>query len=199
MPPRRNFPTFHVLAVLCLASCKPAAPDAGAVERIDLDAAAEQTPNGDLPNAVGAAWSLATDGKSLRFANPSGQPLLSLACDLPPGTRARIRLIQHASAPPGAKALFALAGNGMVARIDMDARREGDGWLWEGSQPAAWPKLDVLTGAHEIVATMPGGGEFTLPPSPLPQQLIAWCRGQGPQPTSSPSPSPAPSPTLSPA
>jgi hypothetical protein len=194
MPPRRVSRTFPALALLALAACKPAAPDPGAVERIDLDANVERAPNAGLPSAVGAAWELAADNKSLRFANPAGEALLSLACDLPPGTPPRLRLTQHASAPPGAKALFALAGNGMVARIDMDARREGDRWLWEGSQPAAWPKFDVLTGAHEIVATMPGGGEFTLPPSSLAQQLIAWCRGQGPQPTPEPTLSPSPTP-----
>jgi hypothetical protein len=192
MPPRRVSPTFPALALLALTACKPAAPDPNAVERIDLDAKVERAPNTGLPSATGAAWQLARDERTVRFANPAGEALLSLACDLPPGTPPRLRLTQHASAPPGAKALFALAGNGMVARIAMDARREGDRWLWEGSQPAAWPKFDVLTGAHEIVATMPGGGEFTLPPSPLAQQLIAWCRGELETPTLLPTRLPGP-------
>lgn len=183
--------------LLTLAACKPAAPDAAAVERIDLDAKVEQAAPGGLPNATGATWELAPDTKSLRFANPAGEPLLTLACDLPSDAPASIRLTQHAPAPPGAKALFALAGNGIVARINMDARFIDDRWVWQGSMPAAWPKFDVLTGTHEIAATMPGGGEFILPPSPLAQQQVAWCRGQGPQP--SPEASPAPSPLPSPA
>lgn len=177
---------------MLLSACQPAAPDPGAVERIDLDAKVEQLPvTGGLPSAVGAHWALAPDNKSLRFANPAGEPLLSLACDLPPREAPRIRFVQHAAAPPGAKALFALVGNGMVARIDMDARREGDRWLWRGSLPADAFKLDVLTGDREVIATMPGGGEIALPPSPLPRQLITWCRAQPKPAAPTPTPSPA--------
>jgi hypothetical protein len=179
--------------LLTLAACQPTAPDPNAVERIDLDAQAEQAPlTGGLPSAADAGWELAPDNKSLRFANPAGEPLLSLACELPRDAAPRIRFIQFADAPPGAKALFALVGNGMVARIDMDARVEGDRWLWRGSMPADAFKLDVLTGDREVIATMPGGGEITLPPSPLPRQLVEWCRQQAkpvelsPGPTASP-------------
>ena len=166
---------------LALAACQPAEPDAAAVERIDLDARQERAApaRAGLPDAVGAGWELAADGKSLRFANPAGEPLLSLACIRPPDQPARIRLVQYASAPPGAEALFALVGNGMVARVPMDARLEDDRWLWEGSVPADAFKLDVLTGDREVIATMPGGGEIELTPSPLPQRLVTWCRQQG--------------------
>lgn len=180
-----------VVLLLILAACQPAAPDPNAVERIDLDAKVEQAPlKGGLPSAANAAWELAPDSKSLRFANPAGEALLSLACEVPRDEPARIRFVQFAAAPPGAKALFALVGNGMVARIDMDARREGDRWLWRGSLPADAFKLDVLTGDRELIATMPGGGEITLPPSPLPRQLIEWCRAQAKPAVPSPSPSP---------
>lgn len=166
--------------LLALAACRPAVPDATAVERIDLDAKVEQTsPSERLPDAEGADWELGRDGKVLRFANPAGEPLLSLACLRPPDGPARIRVVQYAAAPPGAEALFALVGNGMVARVPMDARLRDKRWLWEGSLPAAWPKFDVLTGAREVIATMPGGGEIVLTPSPLPQRLITWCRQQG--------------------
>jgi hypothetical protein len=174
-------PRLGAALLLALAACRPAQPDAAAVERIDLDAKTEQAEasGGELPSAVGADWELAPGGKSLRFANPAGEPLLSLACLLPPDQPARIRLTQHAAAPPGAEALFALVGNGMVARMPMDARLKDNRWLWEGSLPAAWPKFDVLTGAREVIATMPGGGEIVLTASPLPQRLITWCRQQG--------------------
>lgn len=169
------------LLLLALTACQQAAPDAAAVERIDLEAKTEEPApaSAGLPDAANADWELAADNKALRFANPAGEPLLSLACILPPDEPARIRLTQHASAPPGAEALFALVGNGMVARVPMDARLNEDRWLWEGSLPAAAPKLDVLTGAREVIATMPGGGEIVLTPSPLPQRLISWCRQQG--------------------
>jgi hypothetical protein len=180
--------------LLTLAACQAADPDPNAVERIDLDARVEQAPlTGGLPSAADAGWKLAPDNKSLRFANPAGEPLLSLACELPRAEPTRIRFVQFADAPPGAKALFALVGNGMVARIDMDARVEGDRWLWRGSLPADTFKLDVLTGDREVIATMPGGGEITLPASPLPRQLVAWCRQQGQAPPS-PNPSATPSP-----
>jgi hypothetical protein len=181
-----------MVPVLCLAAaCQPAEPDAAAVERIDLDAPVERAPpfGAGLPDAAGAGWELAPDNRSLRYANPAGEPLLSLACDLPPDAPPRVRLVQHAPAPPGAKALFALVGNGMVARVNMDARVYGTRWRWEGSLPAAAPKLDALTGEREVIATMPGGGEIRLAGSPLPQRLIGWCRQQG-----RPSPLPLASP-----
>jgi hypothetical protein len=180
------------ILLLTLAACQPAAPDPNAVERIDLDAQVEQAPlTGGLPSAANAGWELAPDNKSLRFANPAGEPLLSLACELPSGEAPRMRFVQFAAAPPGAKALFALVGNGMVARIDMDARRDGDRWLWRGAMPADSFRLDVLTGDREVIATMPGGGEITLPASPLPRQLVEWCRQQA-KPVASPSPMASP-------
>ena len=177
---------------MLLSACQPAAPDPNAVERIDLDAQVEQAPlTGGLPSAVGAGWELAPDNRSLRFANPGGEPLLSLACEVPANEAPRMRFVQFAAAPPGAKALFALVGNGMVARIDMDARREGDRWLWRGTMPADSFRLDVLTGDREVIATMPGGGEITLPASPLPRQLVEWCRQQAqPAPITTPIPPP---------
>jgi hypothetical protein len=186
--------------LILLAACQPPQRDEAAVERIDLDAAIERAPpvNGGLPDAAGAAWELALDNRSLRFANPAGEPLLSLACELPSGGDPRILIVQHAPAPPGAKALFAIVGNGMVARIAMDARNGGSAWRWEGRLSAATPKLDVLTGDREVAATMPGGGEIALGASDLPRRLIEWCRNRG-APPPSPAASPSPSPTASPA
>lgn len=187
--------------LLLVAACEPSQPDPAAVERIDLDAPVEREPkpNGGLPDAAGAGWEVAPDGRSLRYANPAGEPLLSLACLLPADEPARIKLVQFAPAPPGARAMFAVVGNGMVARVMMDAELADNRWRWEGSVPADAPKLDVLTGDREIIATMPGGGEIEMAASPLPRELVNWCRAQGappePQPLASPTPLASPQPT----
>lgn len=161
-----------------LSACQPAKPDSAAVERIDLDARVERTSGKGLPDATGAGWELAPDSQSLRFANPAGEPLLSLACYVPPDALPRIRFVQFAPAPPGAKALFAMVGNLRVARVAMDARLQDKRWLWSGSEPADANKLEALMGTHEVIATMPGGGEIKLTRSNLPRQLIEECRSR---------------------
>lgn len=180
------------LLLLCLAAaCQPAKPDAAAFERIDLDAPVERAKghDGGLPDATGAAWEFAPDSKSVRFANPAGEPLLSVACYLPPDAPPRIRFVQFAHAQPGAKALFAMVGNLRVARVAMDARLQDKRWLWVGSEPADANKLEALMGTREVIATMPGGGEIKLAGSPLPRQLIESCRAR-----SKPAPLPLASP-----
>jgi hypothetical protein len=167
------------LLLLCLAAaCQPAKPDSAAVERIDLDAPIERAHGKGLPDATGAGWELAPDNSSLRFANPAGEPLLSLSCYLPPDAAPRIRFVQYAPAPPGAQALFAMVGNLRVARVAMDARQQDKRWLWTGSEPADANKLEALMGTHEVIATMPGGGEIKLTGSPLPRQFIEQCRNR---------------------
>jgi hypothetical protein len=175
--------------VTLLSACQPAKPDAAAVERIDLDAPVERAHGKGLPDATGAGWELAPDSQSLRFANPAGEALLSLTCYLPPDAPPRIRFVQFAPAPPGAQALFAMVGNLRVARVAMDARQQDKRWLWTGSEPADAPKLEALMGSHEVIATMPGGGEIKLTGSPLPRQLIENCRARA---------KPAPLPLASP-
>jgi hypothetical protein len=97
--------------------------------------------------------------------------------------------VQYAPAPPGAHALFAMVGNMRVARIAMDARRQDERWLWRGSEPADARKLEALMGTHDVIATMPGGGEIELTGSPLPRRFIEDCRAQvkaAPPPLASP-------------
>lgn len=164
---------------LCLATaCQPAQPDASAVERIDLDAPIERTAGKALPDATNAGWELAPGNKILRYANPAGEPLLSLACEVPPDAAPRIRFVQYAPAPPGAKALFAMVGNMRVARVAMDARLQDKRWVWTGTEPADAPKLEALRGMREVIATMPGGGEIELKGSPLPRQFIEDCESK---------------------
>lgn len=182
-----------IVLLLFLAACRQEPQEPAAVERIDIDAPVEREPrpNGGLPDAEGAAW--IADGQNLAFANPAGEPLLTLACEEPPNGPPRLRIVQHAPAPPGAKALFALAGNGIVARVPMDARQDGERWRWEGRAPADWYKLDVFIGDASVAATMPGGGEVELAASPLPGEFVTACRARGepPEPEASESPSPA--------
>lgn len=187
---------LSVLSISCLlllgltTACQPAKPDAAAVERIDLDAPVERATGRGLPDATGAVWEIAPDNKSVRFANPAGEPLLSLACDVPPDAPPRIRFVQYSPAPPGAKALFAMVGNLRVARVAMDARLQDKRWLWAGSEHADAPKLEALMGTREVITTMPGGGEIELTGSPLPRQFIEECRSKakpaGPLPLPSP-------------
>ncbi len=192
----RALPKSSLLLLCLAAACQPAKPDAAAFERIDLDAPVERTSplDGGLPDATAAVWEFAPDNKSLRFANPAGEPLLSLACYLPPDAPPRIRFVQFAHAQPGAKALFAMVGNLRVARVAMDARLQDKRWLWTGSEPADANKLEALMGTREVIATMPGGGEIKLTGSPLSRQLIESCRAKA-----KPAPLPlAPPPLASP-
>jgi hypothetical protein len=179
-PPFLHRAPRSVVLLLVLAACQPAKPDAAAVERIDLDAQVQHAAAGGegLPDATGAGWEMAPDRESVRFANPAGEPLLSLACEVPPDGPPRIRFTQYAAAPPGAKALFAMVGNFRVARVAMDARRQDKRWLWTGSEPADANKLEALMGTRKVIATLPGGGEIELAGSPLPRQLIESCRAQ---------------------
>lgn len=188
---RRAFSAATLLALCLTAACQQARPDSGAVERIDLDAPIERTnqPRTGLPDATGAGWELVSNGKSLRFANPAGEPLLSLACEVPAKEPPRIRFLHYAAAPPGAKALFAMVGNLRVARIGMDARQQGKRWVWTGTEPADAPKLEALMGTNKVIATMPGGGEIELAGSSLPRQFIEQCRAKA-KPAASPSPAP---------
>lgn len=183
-------PRAALALLLVLAACRQEPQEPAAVERIDIDAPVEREPrpNGGLPDAEGAAW--IAEGGKLVFANPAGKPLLTLACEPSRDAPARLRIVQHAPAPPRAKALFALAGNGMVTRVDMDARQAGETWRWEGSAPADWYKLDVFIGDSSVAATMPGGGEIELAASPLPGEFVTACRERGkpPEPMASPSP-----------
>ncbi len=161
---------------IMVAACKPPASD-DYLERVDLSeakgASAEPLQSPDTTNAVWADGKIA--GRIL-YGNPGEIPFLALACETGSNGERQIRFIRFAAADPQAEALFALVGNGHIARIPVDATWNGRAWLWEGVAPADDPNLEVLTGQRTIAATLPGAGQLDLNPSPRPGLLIETCR-----------------------
>ena len=105
-------------------------------QRISLDAArGEAREPLASPDTDDARWTVAPDGQAVAFGNAGERPFLSLACrvkDDPP----TIRVIRHAEARPGAKALFPVIGNGTISRFKADAALEDDEWRWQAVVPA---------------------------------------------------------------
>lgn len=123
----------------------------------------------------GAAWQAASPDQ-VAFGLPGQPPLLALSCTHDGAGVASIRILRATRAEEGAKALFALVGNGRISRLSLDARQPGEAGQWEGVIPAADPRLDVLRGGNSIEATLPGGGTLKLPASSEPGRLLAQCR-----------------------
>jgi hypothetical protein len=164
------------------------------VQRVDLEDvpnAAELTLTAS-PDTSGAKWTITADGKGIDFGKPAAVPFLSLTCAISTGKAPpQLDIIRHAQSQPGAKALFAVLGNGITSRLKLDAALGKDGWRWEGRYPASSPELDVFTGTRDIEATLPGGGMLHVAGSSLPRDFIDWCRRNGkglaaPDPASSP-------------
>lgn len=172
--------------ILCFAILLAACGRQPQVQRVDLDAASNATTLAlnPQPDSTGAKWAITASGRGIDFGKPGVAPLLSLRCGIskdraPP----QITVIRHARSEPGAKALFAVLGNGIVARLKLDAAlADKEGWRWEGRYPASAPELDVFTGQRDIDATLPGGGELHIAGSGMPREFIEWCRwnGKGP-------------------
>jgi hypothetical protein len=196
-------------ALAALAACERA-PDAPAqAQRISLEAA-RQVPAPPLlsPDTKQASWSVAANGQSIAFGNPAEPPLLSLACQLREQP-ARLEIVRHAPARPGAQALFPVLGNGMISRFKLDAALAAGEWRWQGALPASDPQLDVFTGPNNLEATLPGGGTLLIGGSRIPGEFVRWCRqggrvqraeareqaaeaaGTAPEPPSTPRPDPA--------
>lgn len=123
----------------------------------------------------GAAWQAVSDHEA-SFGLPGQRPLLAISCTRDSAGLAAIRILRATRAEEGAKALFALIGNGRISRLSLDARQPGEAGQWEGVVPAVDPRLDVLRGGNSIEATLPGGGTLKLPASSVPGRLLAECR-----------------------
>ena len=167
-----------VATLLSLVACDRAEEPVDP-QRISLDAARgearEPLPS---PDTDDARWTIAPDGQAVAFGNAGERPFLSLACrvkDDPP----TIRVIRHAEARPGEKALFPVIGNGTISRFKADAALEDDEWRWQAVVPADDALLEVFTGAREIEATLPGAGSLIISGSRVPGEFIAWCRRGG--------------------
>jgi len=122
-----------------------------------------------------AIWEAAAPDR-IAFGVPGRQPLLTIACTHDAAGAASVQIVRTTRAEDGAKALFAVIGNGRIARLPLDAVRSGEAGRWEASLPAADLRLDVLRGGQSIEATLPGGGTLKLPASREPGQLLTACR-----------------------
>lgn len=163
-------------AAAAITACKPPASD-DYLERVDLtEATGSARQPMTSPDTADAMWAEGKTAGRILFGNPGEVPFLALACETTPTGDQQIRFIRFAAADPQAKALFALVGNGHIARIPVDATWNGRAWLWEGTIPADDPDLEVLTGRHTITATLPGAGQLDLSSSPRPGLLIEECR-----------------------
>jgi hypothetical protein len=128
----------------------------------------------------GARWE--ASGNGVRFGVPGANALLALSCEHDRNGGALLQITREVRAESGAKALFALIGNGRIARLPLDAVRAGQNGEWKGQIAAADPRLEVLRGGNRIEATLPGGGSLKLPASNEPRQLLDSCRASGPRP-----------------
>lgn len=167
-----------VATLLSLVACDRAEEPVDP-QRISLDAArGEAREPLASPDTDDARWTVAPNGQAVAFGNAGERPFLSLACrvkDDPP----TIRVIRHAEARPGEKALFPVIGNGTISRFKADAALEDDEWRWQAVVPADDALLEVFTGAREIEATLPGAGSLIISGSRVPGEFIAWCRRGG--------------------
>jgi hypothetical protein len=139
------------------------------------------------PDTKGAGWSVAGNGQSIDFGRPGEKPWMSLACKVnsaPP----LITVIRHAPARPGEKALFPVIGGGIISRFKVDAALADGEWRWQVTLPADDPLLEVFAGAHDIEATLPGGGTLKIEASVVPEQFVTWCREGGKAPAVQPPP-----------
>jgi hypothetical protein len=130
------------------------------------------------PDTADASWTVAENGQAIQFGNQGAPPFLTLSCRIrhdPP----RIRIIRHALARPGEKALFPMLGNGTIARFKVDATLTDNEWRWEGAVAANDPLLEVFTGPRDIEATLPGAGTLAIGGSRIPGEFINWCRAGG--------------------
>ena len=171
----RVFPIL--LPLLMLAACKPPASDEY-VERARIGGPTEGPSEPiDTPDTEGAIWAPAMAGERLLYGKPGAPPLFALECvtDTSSGTPT-IAYTRFAQADPRAKAILALIGNGHVSRLMIDAKQIGDAWRWEGSVAAEDQRLDALTGARSVEATVPGAGSIILNASALPGELVESCR-----------------------
>ena len=167
-----------VATLLSLVACDRAEEPVDP-QRISLDAArGEAREPLASPDTDDARWTVAPNGQAVAFGNAGERPFLSLACrvkDDPP----TIRVIRHAEARPGEKALFPVIGNGTISRFKADAALEDDEWRWQAVVPADDALLEVFTGAREIEATLPGAGSLLISGSRVPGEFLAWCRRGG--------------------
>lgn len=160
-----------------LAACNPPAAE-DYVARVGMAERAAPSAPIASPDTKGAIWAPSPGNpQRLVYGKPGERVLFALEC-LDQESGPVLRYTRFAPADAHAKAILALIGNGHVSRLKIDAVPAGNGWLWQGSEPAASAAFEGLTGARQVEATVPGAGSLSLNPSPLPGELILRCRAQ---------------------
>ena len=170
-----------LLSLVCLplAACNAAASD-NAVQKFSFDEIKDHADHiiAASPDAKDAVWAALDGARSLSFGKPGSAPMLTMACEMTESAQPFIRIIRNTPADPGAKALLALLGARMNARVPADTHSEGGKWRWESRVPAADPQLDVFLDGGAVEATLPGGGTLKLAASAEPARVVNWCRRQ---------------------
>jgi len=148
-------------------------PAAGYPQRLDLAGMAQPVDVAPV-QPEGSVWRVA--GAAVEFGVPGQPALFALSCGHAADGTALIKVMRETRAESGAKALFALIGNGRIARLPLDVTRAGEPGQWAGNIPARDTRLEVLKGGNRIEATLPGGGTLKLPASSEPGRLLNECR-----------------------
>lgn len=159
-----------------LAACgSPAAqtPDANIGDRVRQASAVHKPLRS--PDVTGAVWQPSTNSQRILYGKPGQPPLIALACEQN-GPQPHLRLTRFAPAPAGGKAVFAVDGNGYIARWKADAAKAENGYNWQSIVGLDEYKLNALLGPRSIEATVPGTGTVIINQNELPRQLIEQCR-----------------------
>lgn len=188
----RQTASFALLALLGLAACSPGGD--GAQQSPEnpkrLVIPSDPAPLREAPKQPeGTVWSARADG-SVAFAAPGQGPLLVISCERRASPDATVRFTRFTRAEQGAKAFFAIEGNGHVARVPLDVVRAGDPGEWQGTASAFDEAVEAIKGGAGVAATLPGGGTLRWPASSLPGKLLDDCRGGAKLPDASASEAP---------
>lgn len=134
----------------------------------------------------GTVWTALGNGAAA-FGVPGQAPLLTVACERRGTLNALLRFTRYTRADEGAKALFALEGNGHVARVKLDVVKAGDPGEWQGTVSAFDERIEAIRGSYGVAATLPGGGTLRWGGSGIPGAMLTDCRASLTLPKASPS------------
>lgn len=169
-----------ILATLTLlAACSKGSEQGGGQQQGDgyvrvLLPTQPAAPEGPPRQPENAAWG--QRGDVVEFGVPGQAALLSISCTHASDGTARVRFVRRVQAEAGAQALFAVEGNGHVARVKLDVVRAGNPGEWAGEIDARAETVGAIKGGAEIKATLPGGGTLKMPASPQAGALLDACR-----------------------
>ncbi|TRD12151.1 hypothetical protein FGU71_09965 [Erythrobacter insulae] len=173
---KQSFILTLLAPVALVSACKPPPTDAGLDREIPVAAptfASDPLPSPDTEQAV---WAPSTEARRIIYGVPGEPAMLALACVERDGQSEALRITRISPADEGATALLALIGNGAIGRIEVDATKQGNRFVWQGELSAADTKWEPLNGPRQATVTVPGAGMVTLNASRLPEDLLQECR-----------------------